>query len=185
MYTTAIAKDSWWALSVRGLVTVLLGVALVFWPFLTLLTVIYLFSAYIILSGLFGVVSGIMSVDKSTWWSLQVLLGVVELGFGVYLVRHLSVKFTTLLLLVGFVLVIRGLVEIIGTFIEGQVASTVRTLSSITGLAAIVAGVVILLQPKTVGVGFVWILGLYALIVGSLYVAMSVDGKRQMDGGKR
>src|SRR5476651_68022 len=115
MYTAAIAKDSWWALSMRGLVTVLLGVALVFWPSLTLLTVVYIFSAYIILSGLFGVVTGIMSVDKSSWWSLQVLLGIVELGFGVYLVRHLTVKFTTLLLLIGFVLIIRGLVEVIGT----------------------------------------------------------------------
>jgi uncharacterized membrane protein HdeD (DUF308 family) len=43
------------------------------------------------------------------------------------------------------------------------------------GAIAIVAGVVLLFQPESSGVAFVWILGLYALLTGPLMIALALD----------
>ena len=185
MYTTAITRDSWWALVLRGIVAVLFGVAAVFWPSLTLVTLVYLFSAYLIVSGVIGVITGVKAGERSSWWVLHVLLGVIELGFGIYLVRHISVSITTFILLVGFVLVIRGLFEIVGAYLEREITATLRTVNSVTGLIALVAGIVILLQPKSSGIRFVWLLGLYALVFGALHIAMAAEGKKAVDASKR
>ncbi len=45
----------------------------------------------------------------------------------------------------------------------------------LVGLFAGLAGIVMLFQPVSGGVAFVWILGLYALITGPLLIALSLE----------
>lgn len=177
MYTAAVARDGWGGLAVRGVLTVLFGIAAVFWPELTLVGIVYLFSVLLLASGLIGIVMGILSSGKSALWPLQVVLGVVELAFGVYFLRHISVSVHTFLIIAGIVLVIRGLFEIAGSFFERSSDTTSMTLNSITGLLAIVAGVWLMLEPKTVGLAFLWIFGVYALVVGSIEIAIAVRAR--------
>jgi uncharacterized membrane protein HdeD (DUF308 family) len=49
-------------------------------------------------------------------------------------------------------------------------------MSVIGGFIAALAGVIILMQPEAT-IAFVWILGLYALIVGPLLIATALDVK--------
>lgn len=178
MYTTAITRDSWWALVSRGTVAVLFGIVAVFWPGLTLPVLVYLFSAYLLVSGVLGLVTGAKTAEKSTWWVLHVLLGVVELGFGIYLVRHPSVTLGTFLLLTGFVLVVRGLFEVVATFLERDMTGVLRSVNSVSGLVSLVAGIVLVLYPRGSGVSFVWLLGLYAIVLGALVVSMCNEVNR-------
>ncbi|HMH31243.1 MAG TPA: DUF308 domain-containing protein, partial [Methylomirabilota bacterium] len=168
---SSISSEVQGALVLRGIVTLIFGVAAVFWPGITLLTLIYIFSAFILASGIIGLISGILSVGKGDWWFLQIILGIVELGIGVYLIRHVGVSFATLVLLIGFSLIIRGIVGVVGALFEKATTATGRVLSVIAGLLALVVGIVILFQPVASGVAFVWILGIYALIVGPLEIA--------------
>lgn len=177
MYTTAVTRDSWWTLVLRGIAAVLFGVAAVFWPALTVAVLVYLFSAYLIVSGVLGVVSGVKVAERNSWWVLHVLLGIVELGVGIYLVRHITVSVEALLLLVGFTLVVRGLFEIVASYMERDITATLRTVNSVSGLIALAAGIIIVLQPKSSGVSFAWILGLYAIVFGALHVAMASQGR--------
>lgn len=173
-------NDLWGALAVRGLLAILFGVAAVFWPGLTLTTLIYLFSAFILANGLVTLVislTNLGNIEKSL--VSQVLatgLGVAEIAVGVYLLRHLEVALSTFLLIVGFILIARGLIELFNSFFE-EISATNKTASVISGLASVIVGIVILLQPVASGIAFVWILGLYALIVGPLLLATSHDIK--------
>ncbi len=174
------SNDLWGALAVRGLLAILFGVAAVFWPGLTLVTLIYLFSAFVLANGLITLVLSLTNLGNSDRSLVsQVLwtgLGVAEVAVGVYLLRHMTVVFSTFLLIVGFILVARGLVELFNSFFEDTSGAN-KTASTIGGLASVIVGVVVLLQPAASGVAFVWILGLYALIVGPLLLAMSHDLK--------
>jgi uncharacterized membrane protein HdeD (DUF308 family) len=167
------------ALALRGIVAILFGVAAVFWPGLTLVTLVYLFSAYVLASGLVTLVTGLVdaSQEKNSVLSqvLPLVIGVVEIGVGVYLLRHVDVAFDTLILIIGFVLVLRGLIEVFGGLFESAISSLYRTASVLAGAIALVAGVVLLFQPEEGGVAFVWILGLYALLAGPLLVALALD----------
>lgn len=173
-------KNLWGALAFRGAASILFGIVAVFWPGLTLVTLVYLFGAYILASGLINLVVGLTNLggEAGTFWGriLLLLLGLGEIGVGVYLLRHPLVTFTTLILIIGIVLIVRGLFDLFsGIFGEG--GPTYRTVMVIGGLIAAAAGILLLFQPASAGVAFVWILGLYALVTGPLLVAMAFEAK--------
>lgn len=164
----------WWALTLRGIVAVIFGIAAVFWPGITLVTLLYIFSAWILVDGVIRIVTGISRIGHEQLGFLTMVIGLLELGVGVYMLRHPTETFTTLILLIGFLLLIQGVVEVVSSLSSGETA-TRRTLAIIIGVAAVLAGILMLFQPAASGVAFVWILGLYALIAGPMLIAMSLD----------
>jgi len=175
-------KDMWGALAIRGMAAIAFGIAAVFWPGITLVTIVYLFGAFILVSGVVGLIGGLTNMkDLDSLWArvLVILVALFELGIGVYLLRHPLVTFATLVLLIGLALIVRGLFDIFaGIFGEG--GASYKTFMVLGGLVAGVAGVVLLMQPAASGVAFVWILGVYALITGPLMVALAHDGKKAL-----
>lgn len=175
-------QSHWWVLTVRGILAILFGIACVFWPGLTLVTFIYLFGIYILVSGLVSIFQGVMSIGHHKAWILTLLLGVLQLGVGVYLLRNPTVSFAILILLVSFSLIVLGIFEIVAALSDSKNSATGKTLLIVTGLLAILAGIVMLFQPAASGVAFVWIIGLFALISGPLWIALSLDLKHFDDG---
>lgn len=179
MATQVDAKRASNALALRGIVAILFGIAAVFWPGLTLVTLVYIFSAFVLASGLVTLIMGLIDASQERNSVLSLVLtvgmGIVEIGVGVYLLRHVGVAFSTLILLIGFVLILRGLVELFNGLFEADTSHMYRTANGLTGALAIAAGVILLFQPASSGVAFVWILGLYALLSGPLLVALALD----------
>lgn len=179
--TNDVARDLWWIGVVEGSIAVLFGIAAVFWPGLTLVTLVYLFGAYVLVWSVLEMLKGVMSVGKSNHWFLTLIFGLFGLGVGVYLVRHPAVTFTTLVLLIGFVLIVRGLVNIISPFLERGADATSKVLSVIAGIVALVVGIIVLREPVSGGVAFVWILGLFALIFGPITIASAFDMRKALE----
>ena len=172
MSTASVTKENWWALLSGGVATLIFGVAAVFWPGITLLVLLYLFGAYALVSGVVNVSAGLGTLGKVDSWFLPVALGLFELGVGIYLLRHTAVKFATFVILIGFVLIARGIIEAVGAYYDAKASAKVQALSYLSGVGALVAGVVILFVAKqSQGVDFVWILGLYGIGVGTLQIA--------------
>jgi len=162
-----------------GVVAILFGIAAVFWPQLTLVTLLYLFAAFVLVNGLFDLFHGIFTVGKAgSSWFLKLLLGALQIGVGIYLLRHPHVTFATFILLIGFTLIFRGVFDIVVAFAD-KMTATHRTLLVISGLLALVVGVVVLFQPVSAGVAFVWLLGLYALITGPITIAVALDAGKK------
>ena len=179
MATKVEAKRLSAAFALRGIAAILFGIAAVFWPGITLVTLVYIFSAFILASGLVTLVTGLVDATKQKnsvlSQVLPLVIGIAEVGVGVYLLSHIGVAFETFILLIGFVLILRGLVEAFGGLFEDAVSQMYRTGTVLVGALAVVAGIVLLFQPEAGGVAFVWILGLYALLSGPLLVALALD----------
>lgn len=180
MSTTTTTKEMWSAMVLQGVATLIFGIAAVFWPGITLLTLLYLFSAYLLVVGIIALVRGITSIGSGGSWLLLMLLGLFEIGVGVYLLRHPAVTFATFILLIGFALIVKGIIDMVGTFFEGGVTATERVLRFLVGGIALLAGIVVLFQPAASGVAFVWIIGLFAIVTGSLELAMAHDVKKTL-----
>ncbi len=116
-------------LAIRGVLATLFGIAAVFWPGITLVTLVYLFSAYILLNGLVDLVFGLGRLlhggTSVLTRVLTLLFGVLEVGVGVYLLRHPGVSFATLILLIGFTLIVRGVFEVMEGLLKKVQVSTV------------------------------------------------------------
>ena len=113
---------------------------------------------------------------RSSAWFLGTILGVLEVGVGVYLVRHTALAFKTFILLIGFTLIFRGVFAVVSAYAD-KVSENQRMLMVIGSLLSLVVGIIILFQPETSGVNFVWLLGLYALITGPMTVSMLLDSR--------
>lgn len=174
-------NELWGAIALRGVLAILFGLAAVFWPGITLVTIVYLFAAFILANGIVTFVLGLSNSHNEgrtmTGRLLTLLLGVLEIGVGVYLLRHTTVAFATLILLIGFVLIIHGVVDFFSVFFE-EGSGLYKTVTAVAAIIAVVAGVLLLFQPEAAGVAFVWILGIYALISGPLLIALAMDLKK-------
>lgn len=166
----------WWVLTIRGIIAILFGIAAVFWPGMTTITLVYLFGAWILVDGIVRIIGGIGSLGKHQLGFLTIVIGLLELGLGVYLIRHPSVTAITLLLLIAFMLIVGGVVEVVAS-LSSREGATAKTLEVIVGVSAVLAGILLLFQPRSAA-GFVWIIGLYALIAGPMMVAMSLEIKK-------
>lgn len=176
-----VAKELWWVGLLEGIAAIVFGIAALFWPGMTLLTLVYLFSAYVVAWAIFEIIHGLMSLGTSDKSWISLVFGIFALGVGVYLVRHPHVTFATFILLIGFVFIVRGIADIVGAFLGGQLATS-RVLSIIMGALALVIGVVVLKQPVDSGVAFVWLLGLFSLIYGPICLALAFDLRKIGEG---
>lgn len=171
---------NWWALTLRGIAAILFGIAAVFWPGLTLVTLVYIISVFVLVSGVINVVQGAMAIGHHRAWALTLVIGLAEVAVGLFLVRHPNVTFTTFVLIAGLLFIARGVFEVVVALAEDGASATGRTLTIVAGVAAFLVGVLLLFQPAAAGVAFVWILGLYALVTGPLMIAMSLDVKKAL-----
>lgn len=158
----------------QGIVTTLFGIAAVFWPGLTTETLIYLFAAFLLLDGVAALALGLAQLRNFMKGLLLILVGLLQLGVGAYLVRNPEVAFATFILILGFVLVLRGIFAFMHAFTTSGTAPF-KTMHAMLGVLGVVIGIVIITQPVAGGLAFVWVLGLYALIAGPVRIALSAD----------
>lgn len=178
MSTASITKGNWWTLVLGGVATLLFGIAAVFWPGLTLLVLLYLFSAYVLITGMVYVLAGLGSASQSDSWFLPIILGAFQIGVGVYLLQHTTLKFSTFVVLIGFTLIATGVFEAVNVYYTAKASAKSQAISYLSSLGALVAGIVILFAKQPHGVSFVWILGVYAIVVGTIHLAeLSVGGE--------
>lgn len=164
------------ALILSGIISIIFGVAAVFWPKETIVTLLYLFGAYVLIAGIVRIVISFASIgEEGSWWFLSALLGLFEVGVGIYLLRHIHITFAAFILLIGFVLIARGVIGIVDALFDRAGNDTSRTLTFILAALAIVAGIVVLVEPRNSGIAFVWILGVYAIITGAVELSIASE----------
>lgn len=176
-----LLNSLWWMALVKGLAAVAFGIVAVFWPALTLVVLVYLFSAYILVSGITNIFWGVSSARRGSMWLLIVILGILEVGVGVYAVQHPLISFAALILLIGFSFIFRGIIELVLAFMEIPIDRANRALLTIGGVLAILAGIIVLVQPISGGVAFVWALGVYGIITGAILIARAASAKTMLE----
>jgi uncharacterized membrane protein HdeD (DUF308 family) len=160
----------------RGGLSILLGVLVLVWPKLTVLTFVTLLSIWLLLIGVISLVSGVASIKRGGFgWLGSILVGLLELGVGAYLVQRPGLTTLSIITLLGLVFVVQGFVYLIRTFTEAAVSGGHRILSVLWGLLSIIAGVWIWRYPFHGTLAFVWLLGLYAIASGALMIAMGSE----------
>lgn len=160
------------ALIFHGIVAILFGIAAVFWPGLTTLTLVYLLAAFLLVDGVIALIWGLCRLNDFVRAMLTILLGLVELGAGLYLMREPGLVLATLIIILGFVLVFRGILAFVHMFTEKDLPA-IKAMHGMQGFLGVVIGIFILVQPVASGLAFVWVLGLYTLITGAVMVAMA------------
>jgi uncharacterized membrane protein HdeD (DUF308 family) len=168
----ALARN-WWLLLLRGIAAIAFGVIAMAWPALTLLTL-----TLIIIYGVFALSDGVITIVAAItggaagqrWW--LALVGILGIAAGVVTFLWPGLTAVLLLFVIAIWAIAIGIAEIVGAIrlrkeIEGE------WLLIFSGIISVLFGVGILVHPAAGAVAIVWVIGLYALIVGWLYIAFA------------
>lgn len=165
---------NWWALALRGVLAILFGVAAFVWPGMTIAALVLLFGAYAFVDGLFALMAAIRQhgdVGSERWWML-LLEGLAGIGVGVLTVLWPNITGLVLLYLIAAWAIITGVFEILAAIRLRREIDNEWWLA-LAGIASVVFGVLIALQPAAGALAIVWILGGYAILFGILLLALA------------
>ncbi|OWJ56828.1 HdeD family acid-resistance protein [Paraburkholderia caledonica] len=167
---------AWWMLILRGTVALLFGMLALFWPGLTLLLLITLFSAYAIAGGIVTIVAAIRyRSTHGTWWVL-LLLGICSVATGV--IAALVPGLTTLVLIavIGANAIITGVLDLIAaTRLHRRLRNAWMLV--LTGVLAVLFGIFVLAFPGAGALALVWLIGVYALFTGALLFVLGITAR--------
>ncbi len=167
----ALLARNWWMIALRGLAAVLLSLAALFLPGITLEMLIFLFGAYVLLDGVFDIAVSIADcVGERRWWVLLEGLTGVVVGVATFVWPNLT-EFV-LLYLIAVWAIVTGILAILGAIdlhdeIEGE------WLLALSGLLSLIFGVWVAVRPAAGALAIIWMLGLYAIVLGVLLLLLA------------
>jgi uncharacterized membrane protein HdeD (DUF308 family) len=168
---TELARN-WWVVALRGALAIVFWVLALVWPAITIASLVILFGAYSLVDGIFAVIGGFsMAGQRERWW-VMVLEGVAGIIIG--LITFFSPEVTALVLLyyIAAWAIITGILEIVTAIrlrreIEGEWAM------GLAGVASIILGLFLIIQPGAGAIGLIWWIGSLSIIFGVLLVVLA------------
>jgi uncharacterized membrane protein HdeD (DUF308 family) len=147
-----------------GLITLLAGLVLLFWPDRTITVVARLTGILLIVVGLADIIETFQNHRSGSYWGLLLLRGLINLGFGAALLFWPDVTLQVVVWLFGLDLVLTGL---IGLVIRGQMPSEYRSAMLTRSILTIVFGLAVMIWPSAT-------LSVVAFLVAALLILFGV-----------
>ncbi len=159
---------NWWALAIRGVAGILLGIAAFAWTGITLVVLIALFAAYLFIDGVFAVIGG----ARARSWLLVVegLAGIVVAALAILLP---GVTAIVLVYLVAAWAIVTGAIELWAAYMLRRVIRN-EWLLVLGGIASVLFGILLAINPAAGLVTIVWLFGAYMIVFGVLALALGL-----------
>lgn len=166
-----LTKEIWWLLLFTGIAGIVFGLVMLFWPKITVITLVYLVAIFMVVGGVAHLLGALANIKKDRLWWLAILLGLVNLGAGVYLLRNPLVLAAVLVIFLAITILAQSIFDlVIASYTKKEEG---RWLWVVNGLIGFVSAIAILFYPVAASLAFVWVLGLYAVIHGVSAVAFA------------
>lgn len=171
-----------WGLGIAtGVVAILFGILALFWPGMTVGLLIVMFGVFVLVWGIVGLIVSLARVGTDKFWWLELVFSLLAIGLAVYLLRNPAVAAGVFVLLFGLTFLVRGIVDLLEGLFDTNRTSGNRALAMVLGGLGVVAGIITLNYPISAGLAVVWIIGLYAVLYGSLLIAFSFRDQAELN----
>jgi uncharacterized membrane protein HdeD (DUF308 family) len=165
---------NWWLLLLRGIASILFGIAAFAWPQLTILALTLLFGAWCLADGVFSLGAALTGRgDRSmpTWW--LILIGLAGIAAGAIAFLWPGLTAFALVTMIGAWAVIMGVLEITGAiWLRHEIED--EWLLIIAGLLSVLFGLALLLRPVTGALALAWAVGAFAILSGIMLSAFAL-----------
>jgi uncharacterized membrane protein HdeD (DUF308 family) len=177
----AILVRNWWLIALRGLAGVIFGLVALILPFDTILALVLLFSAYMIVDGVFSIIAAVRAARRHDRWGLLALQSVASLATGVLAFVWPGLTVLAFVLLIAAWSIVTGCLLLAASIrIDGHHG---RWWLALNGVASIAFGVLAILAPLAGAVVLTWWIGAFALVFGVLLIIVAFRLRSQGIGG--
>lgn len=173
-----LTKEIWWIILLTGISSVLFGIIALFWPALTLVTLVFIASILLIVVGAIELFAALAKINKDRLWWLTLLVAILNIGIGVFLLKNPMVTATLFVWLLAISILARAIFDLVVASYADKDES--RWLWIFTGIIGLIAAVAVVAYPIASSLAFTWVLGLYALIHGIATVAYVVQVRKDI-----
>jgi uncharacterized membrane protein HdeD (DUF308 family) len=175
---TQVAKLRW-ALGLRGVLSVAVGVLILGWPGISLYALTILVGAYALASGIVEIGTAFTQGSRSQrgWLVFSGLAGIV---FGVMVLAWPSISSLALLYVIGAYAVMIGTLAVAGAFqlpLDGRDSA----LMVFGGLVAILFGIVMFARPGAGALVTLTLIAAFALVTGISQLVLAIGGERLVE----
>lgn len=161
----------WWHVALRGFLALLFGILLFAWPGIALFVFAIIFGAYVFVDGIFTLVAAInykAGAGKRTWLFIRGILGIIV---GIITLCLPAVTEIALILIIGAWALIAGIMELSFAFTAVKETGA-KWLFAISGILAIILGILLLIRPIAGIIAVIWFIGAYALMAGIVLIIL-------------
>jgi uncharacterized membrane protein HdeD (DUF308 family) len=174
-----VLADSWWAVGLRGILGILFGLICLLTPGVAVEVFVILFSAYMLVDGVFAIISGIKAARNGERWGLLILEGIVDLAAGVVAFLWPAITLVALIWIIAVWAVVSGALMLSAAFTLN--IDHGRWWLALGGIASIIFGILLVIEPLIGAVVLTLWIGAYALMFGVflLVVAFQLHSRKE------
>jgi uncharacterized membrane protein HdeD (DUF308 family) len=165
--------QNWGLLVLRGVVAILFGITALLLPGITLAILVALLGAYMFVDGIIAFISAVRFRHESDRWVPLVLEGLLGIVIGLVTFFWPGITALAWAFTIAFWAIVTGVLELIIAF-RLHAGLWTDLLFGLTGVASIVLGIVFVVAPLAGLLAWVWVIGVYAIVFGILFIATAV-----------
>lgn len=154
----------------RGIAAVLFGILTFVWPRLTLSALVLLFGIFAVITGISAIAAALRNTGEQGWGFL-LFEGILGILAGVVALAWPGITALAFLYLLAAWAILIGILEIVAP-LSYPMSGGRAFMSVLSGLVSIVFGIVIAAQPASGLLAVVWLIGVYAVVVGIMYIVV-------------
>lgn len=166
----------WEASFMLGVITLILGLVIAFYPSQSLIAIAVLLGIVMIISGTYHIARAIDGREHERVW--RSIAGVLFLLAGLVLLRHLDLTIALIGIFVGFTWIVQGVMMLMESF-SGRTGG-VRGWTVLFGIISLIAGIVVVTAPITSLGALTIFLGIWFVVMGACEVIGSFITRRDM-----
>jgi uncharacterized membrane protein HdeD (DUF308 family) len=166
-----VLADSWWAVGLRGLLGILFGLICLLTPGIAVGAFVILFSAYMLVDGVFAIISGIKAARNGERWGLLILEGIVDIAAGVIAFLWPLITLVALTWLIAIWAIVSGALMLGAAFTLN--IDHGRWWLALGGIASVIFGILLVIEPLVGAVVLTMWIGAYALVFGVVLLILA------------
>ncbi|WP_119462229.1 DUF308 domain-containing protein [Rhodospirillaceae bacterium SYSU D60014] len=160
----------WWLVLLQGIAAVIFGILAFVWPAVTLGVLILFYGVLAIVYGVSALISAFSARRVFRLWWLEAIAGIAALIAGVLAFFWPGITALALLYLFAAWALVIGIFELAAAFRSGF-PSELRWAFGLAGAASVLVGTLLITMSPAGGLlALVWLVGLYALFDGVLWI---------------
>jgi uncharacterized membrane protein HdeD (DUF308 family) len=163
--------QNWWLFTLRGILGIIFGCIALIFPGPTMLSLVIVFSAYMLVDGVAGIISAVRAIRKKDRWGLLLFEGLLNIAVGIVAFLWPDITVIAFVLLVAAWAIVSGALMTAAGFRLNVPHG--RWWLVLGGLLSLAYGALLVATPLIGAIVLTWWMGAYALAFGVALVVFS------------
>jgi uncharacterized membrane protein HdeD (DUF308 family) len=168
-----VLADNWWAVGLRGILGIVFGLICLLTPGVAIGAFVILFAAYMFVDGGFAIASAWKAARTGERWGLLIVEGIVDIAAGLVAVIWPAITMVALIWLVAIWAIVSGALMLYAALTLNRDHG--RWWLALGGIASLIFGVLLVIEPLIGAVVLTMWIGAYALVFGGFLLVLAVQ----------